>query len=122
MVTGWTYSSNFPVHNAFQSRLSGVRDAFVTKLNPSGTALIYSTYLGGPGLESGNAIGVDGSGNAVVAGDTTSTNLPVTAGVSQQRSGGGQDGFVAKFPPAGLPLTALTYLGGNARTTSNAYS
>jgi hypothetical protein len=111
-VTGWTSSTNFPVVGAFQTRLSGTRDAFVAKLNPAGNALIYSTYLGGTGVDTGYGIAVDGTGAAVVAGDTTSTNLPVTAGAFQTRSGGGQDAFVAKLSPAGNALTLLTYLGG----------
>jgi len=112
-VTGWTSSTNFPLAGAFQTRLSGTRDAFVTKLNAVGNALIYSTYLGGSGVDAGYAIALDQTNSAVIVGDTTSSNLPVTSGAFQPRSGGGQDAFIAKLPPAGAPLTFLTYLGGS---------
>jgi hypothetical protein len=113
-ITGWTSSSNFPVVAAFQSRLSGVRDAFVTKLNPAGNALIYSTYLGGGGVDAGNAITLDTNNSPVIVGDTTSTNLPASAGAVQSRSAGGQDAFVAKLTPKGAALMFMTYLGGSA--------
>ena len=114
-LTGFTQSTNFPVVGAFQSHLSGSRDAFVTKLNAAGNALIYSSYLGGSAVETGYAITVDPTDNATIVGDTNSINLPVTQGAFQPRSGGGQDAFVAQVPPAGAPLTILTYLGGNGQ-------
>ena len=92
-VTGWTSSANFPVVGGVQSHLSGARDAFVAKLNSSGNALIYSTYLGGSGVDYANAIAVDALGQAVIVGDTTSANLPVTAG-AYQRSAGRRAGCV----------------------------
>ena len=95
-----------------QSKLKGARDAFVVKLNPAGNALIYSTYLGGTGVDVGNAIVVDDAGSAFVAGDTTSTNLPVTAGTFQPRLAGSQDGFVAKLAPTGAGILWMTYYGG----------
>ncbi len=113
-VTGWTSSSNFPVAGGVQSRLSGSRDAFVTKLNPTGSALIYSTYLGGSGVDYANAIAVDALGEAVIVGDTTSTNLPVTAGVFQRTLAGGQDAFVARLSANGAALSFVTYFGGNS--------
>jgi hypothetical protein len=112
-VTGWTSSLNFPVVAPYQAKLKGTRDAFVAKLNASGTALIYSTYLGGTGSDQGNAITLDSTGAAFVVGDTNSVNLTVTAGVFQPRSGGGQDAFVAKISPAGSSLGFLTYFGGS---------
>ena len=113
-VTGWTQSGNFPTLNPFQSKLKGTRDAFIAKLNASGTALIYSTYLGGTGVDSGNAIVLD-SGNApIIAGDTTSSALPVTTGAFQVKPGGNQDAFVAKLNTAGTGLAFLTYFGGSA--------
>ena len=74
-VTGWTQSSNFPVRNALQASLAGGQNAFLVKLTPTGNGLAYSTYLGGNGSDSGNGIAVDSSGNAYVAGDTTSSNF-----------------------------------------------
>ena len=112
-LTGQTSSTNFPLVSPLQSRLSGSRDAFVAKLNPAGTSFLYSTYLGGSGVDVGYAIAVDGGGSAVVFGDTTSTNLAVTAGAVQSHSGGAQDTFVAKLVPAGNTLAFLTYFGGS---------
>ncbi|HVV44441.1 MAG TPA: SBBP repeat-containing protein, partial [Bryobacteraceae bacterium] len=112
-VTGWTSSRNFPLRNPLQSRLNGARDAFVSKLNPAGDTLIYSTYLGGSGVDFANSIAVDASNQAVIAGDTTSFNLPVTAGAFQRSSAGGQDTFLARLTPEGTALSFLTYFGGN---------
>ncbi len=112
-VTGWTSSQNFPVLGAFQSHLRGTRDAFVAKLNAAGNALVYSTYLGGSAVDAGYAIGLDAIDSAVIVGDSTSSDLPVTAGVFQSKPGGSQDVFVAKLSPAGNALAFLTYLGGS---------
>ena len=113
-ITGWTSSANFPVFSPYQAKLKGARDAFVTKLNPTGSALIYSTYLGGAGVDTGNAISLDATNAAVVVGDTTSTNLPVTVATFQTRLSGGQDVFIAKLTPSGAALSFLTYFGGAA--------
>src|SRR5439155_24484939 len=75
-LTGFTTSSNFPLRNALQTSSRGGKEAFVLKLNPQGNALVYSTYLGGSGSDTGNGIAVDSAGNAYVTGDTTSTNFP----------------------------------------------
>jgi hypothetical protein len=75
-ITGFAQSSDFPTLNALQSTLGGTQDAFVTELNPTGSAPVYSTYLGGSGLDQGNGIAVDGSGNAYVAGFTESSDFP----------------------------------------------
>jgi hypothetical protein len=75
-VTGQTVSVDFPMANAMQAMMSGYQDAFVTKLNSTGTSLVYSTYLGGREKESGNGIAVDSSGNAYVAGGTSSDDFP----------------------------------------------
>ncbi len=77
-LTGWTYSPNFPTTSgALQRKLGGGRDAFAAKLNAAGNTLVYSTYLGGSGYDSGNGIAIDSAGNAYVAGDTSSGNFPV---------------------------------------------
>ncbi|MBI4482587.1 MAG: SBBP repeat-containing protein [Acidobacteria bacterium] len=117
-VTGATASTNFPTANPLQATLAGPADAFIAKLNATGSALVYSTYLGGskPGL-GGNAsnggfgIAVDISGNAYVIGGTGSTNFP-TMNPFQGASGGITDAFVAKLNPAGSALVYSTYLGG----------
>ena len=110
-VTGSTNSTNFPTANAFQPVLAGQRDAFVTKLNPAGSALIYSTYLGGSGLDFGFGIAVDSSGNAYVTGSTNSTDFP-TANAFQAMNIG-NDAFVTKLNSAGSALLYSTFLGGS---------
>jgi beta-propeller repeat-containing protein/centrosomal CEP192-like protein len=112
-VTGYTLSTNFPTASPFQASNGGGSDAFVAKLNPAGSALLYSTYLGGSGLDRGFAIAIDSSGNAYVTGDTDSTNFPVTAGVLQGINSGNGDAFVAKLNPAGSALVYSTFLGGS---------
>jgi len=105
-VTGGTFSTNFPTTTgAFQTTLSGLEDAFVTKLNPLGTGLVYSTYLGGSGSDVGDGITVDAlpTPNAYVTGFTDSTNFPTTAGAFQTTLGGGEDAFVAKIIDIVLP-------------------
>ncbi|MDQ2900889.1 MAG: SBBP repeat-containing protein [Acidobacteriota bacterium] len=111
-VTGWTASVNFPVTGPFQAKLAGGRDAFVAKLNPTGNALLYSTYLGGSDYDAGNAIAVDAAGSAYVTGDTSSVNFPVL-GAFQPAKAGQQDAFAAKLNPAGNALSYSTYLGGS---------
>jgi hypothetical protein len=110
-VTGWTYSANFPLVKAAQSRFGGGRDAFVTKLDPSGTMILYSTYLGGSNYDQGNAIAVDSQGNAYITGDTLSTNFPML-NAYQWTSRGQQEVFVVKLNAAGSSLLFSTYLGG----------
>ncbi len=120
-VTGATASTDFPAVNAFQPQCAssgtpfGVScaDAFLAKLNVSGSGLVYSTYLGGGATDSGRAIAVDASGNAYVAGATNSTNFPVTPNAFQHGFGSGpEDAFLAKFNAAGSALIYGTYLGG----------
>src|SRR5437762_1954940 len=113
-VTGVTSASNFPTVNALQSTYGGgYNDAFVIKLNPTGSALVYSTYLGGSGEDIGYGIAVDGSGNAYVTGEAGSTNFPSTAGAFQTSIGGYSDAFVSKLNPGGSALVYSTYLGGS---------
>jgi hypothetical protein len=112
-VTGATDSPNFPTTaGAFQTRLAGSYDAFISKLNGTGSALLYSTYLGGNGEELGYGIAIDASGNAYVSGFTDSTNLPTTPGAFQTTLGGGWDAFVGKLNARGSALLYCTYLGG----------
>ena len=122
-VTGSTGSSDFtagctPPCTAFAPTLSTAPDAFVTKLNATGSALVYSTYLGGDGNDSGSGIAVDTAGNAYVIGSTLSTNFtssctaPCT--VLDPTRGGPQDAFIAKLNSTGTALVYSTYLGGSA--------
>src|SRR2546425_868232 len=110
-VTGQTDSTNFPTTpGAFHTTSGGGEDAFVTKLNPTGSALLYSTYLRGA---FGESIAVDAAGNAYVAGIARPTDFPTTLGAFQPASGGGGDAFVTKLDPTGTALVYSTYLGGS---------
>lgn len=118
-LTGYTFSTDFPTANPLQGTNAGSADGFVTKLGAAGSALVYSTYLGGSGLDRAFAVGVDGAGNAFITGDTASTDFPVTSGAFQRVMGGGtcgaapcSDAFVAKLDSAGAALAYATYLGG----------
>jgi hypothetical protein len=117
-VTGSTFSSDFPTTaGAFQTSFAGAfgwEDAFVTKLNTTGTALIYSTYLGGRLHDSGQGIAVDASGSAYVTGWTESPDFPTTADAFQtSHAGGREDAFVTKLNATGTALIYSTYLGGS---------
>jgi len=103
----------FPVTSgAFQTR--GSYDAFVSKLNSKGSALVYSTYLGGSAdVDRGWAIALDDAGNACVTGDTVSTNFPVSNAIQAAYGGGLSDAFVTKLNAAGSGLIYSTFLGGN---------
>jgi hypothetical protein len=134
-VAGQSYSPDFPVtQGAFQTTtncaVNECANAFVSKLNPSGTALVYSTYLGGSGGrvsyagDLGNAIALDQAGNAVVAGETYSADFPVTPGAYQTTnhalSNQGANAFVTKLNPTGALLVFSTYLGGSEGEMGNA--
>jgi hypothetical protein len=108
-VTGETFSPDFPTVGPVQADQGG-RDAFVTKLAPSGSTVVYSTYLGGGGADLANSVAVDGAGGAYVAGWTDSTDFP-PAGAFQSDQGG-RDAFVAKVSTSGSSFVYSTYLGG----------
>jgi len=131
-VTGLTGSPNFPVTpGAFQTTIPSFTVAFVSKLNAAGSALVYSTYLGGSSSNEGRAIAVDASGNAYVTGDTDSANFPTTSGSLQPVRGcSSESAFVTKLNPSGSALVYSTYLGASAHaagfaiavgSTGNAY-
>jgi uncharacterized protein (TIGR03437 family) len=125
-VSGATYANNYPTVNAFQPKYTSTGmmpfDAFVSKVSPDGTKLLYSTYLGGSGTSGATAIAVDAAGNAYVTGATTSRDFPVTAGAYQTTyaGAGGQrisiissgDAFVTKMDTTGKLLYS-TFLGGS---------
>jgi uncharacterized protein (TIGR03437 family) len=110
-ITGATNSANFPTQSPYQSYQGG-KDVFVTKLTPAGSALSYSTYLGGSGDDNGYAIAVDGASSAYVAGSTASANFPIQSPY-QTSIHGSEDAFVSKLAPAGNALAYSTYLGGS---------
>jgi hypothetical protein len=121
-LTGQSNSSNFPTHGGFQpqytagtcgSALSNIPcfEAFVARLNAAGTALIYSSYLGGTAASYGSDIALDSTGDAYVTGWTTSKDFPVTPGAFSTTWGGTNEIFVAKIAPDGSAINYATYLG-----------
>jgi hypothetical protein len=113
-LTGSTYSPSFPTTTgAYSTVYDASGDVFVSKINAAGTALIYSTFIGGSGIDRANTIAVDNAGCAYVAGYTNSTNFPTTAGVIQPSNGGDFDGFVLKLNSYGSNLLYSSYLGGS---------
>ncbi|WP_080507532.1 SBBP repeat-containing protein [Bryobacter aggregatus] len=129
-MAGFTSSANFktaaPLQTSFGGRVTsdaffGFGDAFIAKLNPAGTALVYCTYLGGSADDVATALAIDGAGNAYVAGSTQSVNFPVSSGAYQTRYGGGiadtfysrGDAFLLKLNPSGDKILYSTYLGGS---------
>ncbi|MEO7912802.1 MAG: SBBP repeat-containing protein [Roseiflexaceae bacterium] len=120
-ITGTTTSPNFPVtQGAFNTTKNGGTDAFLLKLNKTGTALVYSTFFGGSGEDYAKAIAIDDDGAAYIAGQTLSADLPVTAGVFGSQFGGSSDSFVAKFNRWGSNLSYATYIGGQYNDSANA--
>jgi hypothetical protein len=114
-VTGYSSSSDFPTTaGAFQTSRRGGWDVFVAKLNAAGSALAYSTYLGGSSTDVGHGIAVDAAGSAYVTGQSCSSDFPITAGAFQTTLRGCDNAFVAKLNPAGSALAYSTYLGGSA--------
>lgn len=111
-VAGETTSSDFPLKNAFQPVQNGLYDGFLTKFDPSGEALIYSTFLGGSGEDGIFGVALDDAENAYVTGFTQSLDFP-TKNAFQIDLKGFQDAFVAKFDAAGTALVYSTYLGGS---------
>jgi hypothetical protein len=119
-LVGFTSSTNFPTSSPFQASNGGGQDAFISKFNPAGSALTYSTYLGGTGSEDINNAAVDSSGNLYISGNTSSSNFPTVSPFQSTFNGGTNDATVAKINPSGSALVYSTYLGGN--TADNAIS
>lgn len=120
-VVGRTESNDFPVTaGAFQTTLAGTSNGFVTKLEGDLSALVYSTYLGGTGIDEAESIRIDDSFNACIVGYSESTNFPVTPGAFQTAFGGVRDAFVTKLASDGRSLIFSTYLGGTGSDTGNA--
>jgi hypothetical protein len=111
-VMGTTESSDFPTLNPFQTNQGGV-DVFITKLNNSGSSLVYSTYLGGNSDDYGKSIAVDAAGAAYVTGGTDSPNFPTLN--AYQTDQGGYDVFITKLNSSGSSPVYSTYLGGGLR-------
>jgi Bacterial Ig-like domain (group 3)/Beta-propeller repeat len=119
-IVGATRSTDFPTPHAIQPTNHGGNDAFVAKINASGDALVYATYLGGSLEDVASSIATDSAGSAYVGGYTNSTDFP-TADAIQAKNGGGTDAFVTKLSSDGSALLYSTYLGGSANESySNA--
>jgi hypothetical protein len=125
-ITGTTFSTDFPTTSQAFQATGGSGQAFVVKLDPSGSTVIYSTYLGGSGEDSGDDITVDQGGNAYVTGATYSIDFPVTKDAFQKSCDHSQaDGFcsyeifVAKLNPMGSALIYSTYIGGSGYESGN---
>ena len=119
-VTGDTTSRDFPLtRNAAQRHNAGYGDAFVTEFNAWGSALLYSTYLGGSGSEGAHAIAIGYNGHASITGGTDSQNLRTTPGAAQRRYSGGGDAFVAEVSTRGPQILHTTYLGGSGADEGN---
>ncbi len=110
-VTGWTAALNFPIAGAVQAANQGGVDAFIAKLNPTGTALVYATYIGGKADDQAAGIAVDASGQAYVTGFTASTNFPLVTPI-RSTLGGSRNAFALKLNATGNILLYSTYLGG----------
>jgi hypothetical protein len=110
-LTGYTDSPDFPTKSPLQSTSHGFLDVFVAKLTSDGSALVYATYLGGSGSDTGFGIAVDHTGAAYVTGLTLSSDFPTKSPV-QPTFNGAADAFVAKLTPDGTALVYGTYLGG----------
>jgi hypothetical protein len=120
-LVGETDSADFPTVNAVQRRKDDDCDIFIAKLNPAGSALIDSTYLGGNQEDFGNGIAVDAAGNAYITGSTRSVNFPTTANALQPFHDKEGDVFVAKLNPTGSALVYSTYLGEQRSGVWSAY-
>jgi hypothetical protein len=129
-ITGVTWSSNYPTTSgAYQTSLGGVNaiNTFVTKLNSTGTALLYSTYIGGNNDDEGASIAVDASGNAYITGETWSSNYPTTNGAFQtsypgsvynEGSDNTSNAFVTKLNSTGSALVYSTFIGGSGNPST----
>jgi len=117
-LTGWTMSDDFPVtRGAFGTIYLdyGEEDAFVVKLNPSGSDLVYATFLGGSNEDWGRSIAIDTSGCAYVAMLTYSEDIPTTRGAFDETNNVGREAYVAKLDPSGSVLEYGTFLGGKSQ-------
>jgi hypothetical protein len=112
-VVGYTWSEDFPTHKALQSVHGGNIDAFVAKLNPTGTALDYATYLGGSEADGSNGIVLGPRGQIYVTGFTWSDDFPITFKALQPDHGGSADAFIAQLNAVDSALVYSTYLGGS---------
>ena len=117
-VVGETLSVDFPTTTgAFRRTYSGNYDIFVTKLNAAGSALAYSTFIGGTQVDNGERVAVDAGGNAYVMGFSSSLDFPTTPGAFDRTNNGGFDVTLTKVNQSGSGLVYSTYLGGQGSDT-----
>jgi uncharacterized repeat protein (TIGR01451 family) len=117
-ITGFTYSTDFPTLNPIQPTNHGNADTFVTKIKADGSALLFSTYLGGASYDEAYGIALDSAGNAYIIGDTTSTDFPILNPIQPTRHGD-YDVFITKIKADGSALLFSTYLGGSSYDVAN---
>ncbi len=117
-LSGNTSSPSFPTKNPIHAAYSGNGDAFILEMNNAGTALLFSSYFGGSGLDYSTGTGVDSNGNIFLSGTTESTNFPVVNAVQSTQPGTGS-AYAVKLAPGGASVIYSTYIGGNAITFSN---
>lgn len=125
-ITGYTYASDFPMVNAYQSNIAGGTDGFITEVAADGASLLYSSYLGGSNYDFPYGIALDGSGNIYVAGATYSLDFPVSnafqaTGSPNQNGAYGEYGFLSKLTPDGSALVYSTYYAGSATVLTTCY-
>jgi hypothetical protein len=111
-IVGTTNSTDFPVANPFQATLAGQTDAFISRLAPNGTYLVYSTYIGGTGQDYGYAIDIDAAKNAYITGSTDSKIFPVTSTLHHTTLAGINDAYIVKVSSDGEDLIYSEYIGG----------
>ena len=120
-MTGETLSTDFPTTaGAFERTLRGNYDIFVTKLNATGSALVYSTFLGGTQVDNGERVAVDAGGNAYVMGFTSSADFPTTPGAFDTTANGGFDATAHQAEPGRIGPRLLHLSGGRAPTSTAA--
>ncbi len=125
-ITGYAYSGDFPMVNAYQSANAGGTDGFITEVAADGASLLYSTYLGGSNYDYPYTIALDDSGNIYVAGATYSLDFPVfnafqATAVPNSDGGYGEYGFLSKLTPDGSALVYSTYYAGSATVLTTCY-
>ncbi|MCB2182795.1 MAG: Ig-like domain-containing protein [Desulfobulbaceae bacterium] len=121
-ITGYIYAAaggyNFPLVNPIQDALSGMYDAFVTKINETGSSIVYSTFLGGSGDDEGNSISVDSSGTAYVGGYSRSAEFPIVNPINGYETYDMfQQAFLVRLSPSGGGFLYSTFYGGNSAET-----
>jgi hypothetical protein len=120
-LAGITNSDDFPTTaNCYQATIPDYCNAFIAQLNPAGSGLIQSTYLGGSDWDYIKAITIDDSGNIYVAGGTNSTDFPITGKGYQTAKRGYEEAFVSKFNPSGKTLLYSTFIGGSDNESASA--